>query len=70
MNDNDLIPITKAATKIGVSREYMRQLAKNNEIQYTQIGRFYFIPSYEVKRLMLQRQELGFIRERKSKTGE
>lgn len=56
---DDLIPLTEAAEKVGITREYMRQLIHAEKVEYKRIGKFYFLYRREVERLLNNRRETG-----------
>lgn len=48
--NSELLSVTQVATELGVTRQRVHELIKNEQIMARKLGRFYFIELVEVQR--------------------
>jgi excisionase family DNA binding protein len=54
MNNSQLLSITEAAKRIGVTRQRLHKLIEKNQIQAIRLGRYLYIDVSEVARYLQQ----------------
>ena len=52
MGGSTLIPLTEAATRIGVTRQRLHKLITNQQIKAVRLGRYHYIEESELERYL------------------